>query len=259
MRSGPNLLSARAYKTEAFVLRGRNLGEADRIFTLFTRARGKLDAVAKGVRRPQSHFAGRLEFLTEAALTLHAGRTLDVITGATIVHSEWEQLVKPRAFAAANVVAELVDAFCEPDLAQPEIYELLRRAVRALAASERPAELLPRFELRLLDALGLLPDLDTCVRCGVRFEAARTRSAREAWLDPPSGGLVCGACHLRGEAGRLQPDEIANVRALAAPRGSATRLPATSVAMPAVAHAVDALVTYHLGRRAKASAFLNAR
>lgn len=240
-------MAERAYKADGFVLRGRNLGEADRIFTLFTRERGKLDAVAKGVRRTKSHFAGKLEFLTEASLMLHAGRSLDVITSATIVHSEWERLVEPGAFAAANVVAELIDAFCEPDLAQPEIYELLAGAVRALANAAQPRALLTRFELRLLDLLGILPELGACVRCG-----ASLHDASDGWLDPASGGLLCGACHTGGDAGRLDTRELANLRALAAPRGAG----AVVVAEPAVARAVDALVTYHLGKRAKASAFL---
>jgi DNA repair protein RecO (recombination protein O) len=241
-------LHERAYKTDAFVLRGRNLGEADKIFTLFTRVRGKIDAVAKGVRRIKSQNAGRLEFLTEAALLMHAGRSLDVITGATILRSEWEGIVQPATFAAANVVAELVDAFCEPDFAQAEIYELLRGVVHALATAERPSDLLPRFELRLLDVLGVLPSLDACVRCGDSLE-----SAREVWLDPSAGGLVCGACHSAGDAGKLAGEEIENIRALAAPRAQRG---ATTSALPAVARAVDALLVYHLGKRAKASAFL---
>jgi len=248
MRSVRGILHERAYKTDAFVLRGRNLGEADKIFTLFTRARGKVDAVAKGVRRIKSQNAGRLEFLTEASLTMHAGRSLDVITGATIVRSEWEGIVQPATFAAANVVAELIDAFCEPDLAQPDIYELLTGVVHALAIAQRPSELLPRFELRLLDVLGVLPSLDACVRCGDPLE-----NAREVWLDPSAGGLVCGACHSAGDAGKLEGVEIENIRALAAPRAQRG---ATLCALPAVARAVDALLVYHLGKRAKASAFL---
>ena len=241
-------MSERAYKTDAFVLRSRNLGEADKIFTLFTRERGKLDAVAKGVRRIKSTNAGKLEFLTEASLTLHSGRSLDVITGATILRSEWEGLVEPPAFVAANVVAELIDAFCEPELQQPEIYELLGGVVHALAAAGRPTSLLPRFELRLLDALGLLPSLDACVRCGEDLQ-----SAQQAWLDPASGGLVCATCHSGGDAGKLEGEQIANVLGLAAPRGAST---AVAEPVAAVTRAVDALVSYHLGKRAKATAFL---
>ena len=240
-------MGERAYKTDAFVLRARNLGEADRIFTLFTLERGKLDAVAKGARRVKSHMAGKLEFLSEVSLLLHAGRSLDVITSATLVHSEWEKLVEPAAFVAANVVAELLDAFCEPDLAQPEIYALLQSVVRALAAAPRPRDLLTRFELRLLDLLGILPELDACVRCGTAL-----RDGADAWLDPSSGGLVCGTCHSGGDAGRLPAAELKNLRALAAPRGAGAALHAT----PSVARAVDALVTYHLGKRAKSASFL---
>lgn len=230
------------------MLRGRNLGEADRIFTLFTATRGKLDAVAKGVRRTKSHFAGRLEFLTEAALTLHGGRSLDVITGAAILHSEWERLVEPQVFAAANVVAELIDAFCEPDLEQLQIYALLRAVVPALATAPEPRTLLPRFELRLLDALGVAPALDACVRCDREL-------GTHAWLDADAGGLVCESCHRGGaSAGLLAPDDVANIRALAAPRGGAVA--ATAVATIPVARAVDSLVSYHLGKRSRASAFL---
>ena len=74
-RNRRTLTQPRAYKTRGVVLRGRQLGEADRIFTLFTSERGKLDAVAKGVRRPRSHLAGRLEFANECEFR-HASRSL---------------------------------------------------------------------------------------------------------------------------------------------------------------------------------------
>ena len=122
----------RTYKTRAIVLRARNLGEADKIFTLLTDARGKLDAVAKGVRRAKSHVAGRLEFASEAFLTMHRGRNLDVIVSADIVRSRFASVVDPGAFATAHMLVELVDAFCEPDLARArDLRAARRRAERA--------------------------------------------------------------------------------------------------------------------------------
>jgi DNA repair protein RecO (recombination protein O) len=242
-------LHERTYKANAIVLRTRNLGEADRIYTLFTDVRGKVDAVAKGVRRAKSHIGGRLEFLSEAALTLHRGRSLDVITSVELVVSEWPSLVRPAAFAAGSVVAEVLDAFCEPDLAIPEAYALLRGVIRGLAHSDDPAALVPRFQLRLLDALGLAPAADFCVRCGEQF------TGDAAWADVEAGGLSCAVCRPHhSDTYELTADDVGNFRALGAPRSTATR--AALQPRPAVTRAVDAFITYHLGKRPRSTQLL---
>lgn len=236
---------ARAYKARGIVLRGRNLGEADRIVTVFTVERGKIDAVAKGVRRQKSHLAGRLEFATEVHLTMHRGRNLDVITAAEIERANWSQLVEPERFAAANIVIELVDSFCELDLALDDVYELLRNVLAAIAVAEDPLGLLPRFSLRLLDALGLAPPGDACVRCG------KTLAADRAWLDEELGGLVGDECHVSWRHSReLAGADLENFRAVGAPRGGG--VPAAARATEPVAKAVEMLVNHHLGRRPKA-------
>jgi len=231
------------------VLRGRPLGEADRILTLFTDERGKLDAVAKGVRRARSHLAGRLEFGTECAFGMHRGRSLDVIASADILNSPWSGLVEPERFAAASLVAELVDAFCEPDLALPDVYALLIGAIGAIAASPAPRTLLPRFCLRLLDMLGLAPPLTTCVACG------RDLPAGTVWLDAQAGGIVDESCCERWrDLPALQPPDLESLRALARPRELAVA--ASLHATPGAAGAVQELVAHHLGRRPKSQAHL---
>ncbi|MEO6835993.1 MAG: DNA repair protein RecO [Candidatus Tumulicola sp.] len=239
---------ARAYKARGVVLRGRQLGEADRIFTLFTRERGKLDAVAKGVRRAKSHFAGRLEFGNECEFGMHRGRSLDVIVSAEILHAPWSKLVEPERYAVASLVAELMDAFCEPDLALPDAYELLTGMIEAVERSAQPRELLPRFSLRLLGVLGLAPPSDTCVRCGLPLGSGA------AWLDAPAGGLIDQACRERWrDLPEFDPRDRENFRALgAAKRGAAPALRAT----PRVALGVEDLLAHHLGRRPKAGAHL---
>ena len=75
----------RVYKTQAIVLRQRKLGEADKIVTLYTSHQGKVDAVAKGVRRTKSRLAGHLEPLTLGSYMLAEGRELDIVTQAETV------------------------------------------------------------------------------------------------------------------------------------------------------------------------------
>jgi DNA repair protein RecO (recombination protein O) len=229
------------------VLRARPLGEADRVYTLLTAARGKLDAVAKGARRPRSAMGGRLEPLAEVRVALHKGRSLDVIAEVRTIRSHWSGLVRPDAFATASLLAETVDLFCEPELPLPEIYALLAGAVGAVAASETPAALVPRFQLRLLHALGLAPADDACVRCGGELDEG-------AWLDLDAGGLGCERCYgARGDAHALDARDVANFRGLGAERGAGATLAATVK----VARAVDDLITWHLGRRPKARALVH--
>ena len=79
---------ARTYTTEAVVLRSFRYGEADRVLHLYTEARGRIGAVAKGVRRTKSRFGARLEPLSHVELVLHQGRgELQTVTGASLVAS----------------------------------------------------------------------------------------------------------------------------------------------------------------------------
>src|SRR5512132_2963742 len=82
MTSGTSRTSERLYRCEAIVLGRMDLGEADRILTLYSREHGKLRAIAKGARRPLSRLGPHLEYFTHAHLMLARGRELDVVTSA---------------------------------------------------------------------------------------------------------------------------------------------------------------------------------
>jgi len=79
-------MATRSYKTEAVVLRSFRLGEADRVLHLYTLDRGRVGAVAKGVRKTKSRFGARLEPLSHVDLMLHQGSgELQTVTGVELV------------------------------------------------------------------------------------------------------------------------------------------------------------------------------
>src|SRR6476659_479817 len=81
-------MAGRSYSTEAVVLRSIRFGEADRVLHLYTADRGRIGAVAKGVRKTKSRFGGRLEPLSHVELMLHQGSgELQTITGAQLIRS----------------------------------------------------------------------------------------------------------------------------------------------------------------------------
>src|SRR5467141_297894 len=178
----------RSYPIEAIVLKRTDIGEADRILTLFTPNRGKMRAVAKGTRRPISKKAGHLELLNRSQLQVALGRNLDIVTQA----EGRENFLHLRSdlwhMTCGFYLAELVDRFVEDSTPHLDIYSLLLETLRYLDAdataleqqitnSTAPAEdgvdenghttlLLRYFELHLLSSVGYEPSLQNCAHCG---------------------------------------------------------------------------------------------
>lgn len=73
----------RTYKADGIILKRRNLGESDRLITVFTKQYGKKALIAKGIRRITSRRAPHLELFSHVVLLLHLGKTFDTITEVT--------------------------------------------------------------------------------------------------------------------------------------------------------------------------------
>lgn len=183
------------YRDEAVVLRTQKLGEADRIVTLLTRTRGRVRAVAKGVRRTSSRFGARLEPFGHVDLMLAEGRSLDIVTQAESLRSYGAQLVGDyAAYTAGTAMLEaaerLVDQEGEPAVQQ---YLLLVGGLRAMTDQRRsPAQVLDAYLLRSLAVAGWGASFDACARCGAQ--------GPHVAFNPSAGGVLCPACRLPGSA-----------------------------------------------------------
>jgi DNA repair protein RecO (recombination protein O) len=186
----------RTYKTEGVILRRRNIGEADSIFTVFSDREGKFDGVARGVRKARSHMRGHLEPLTRTRVMLARGRSMDVFTQAEAVASYRAVREDLERGAAAMYCAELVDRFTAEHIEQPGVYALLVDLLEALEAGTTTT-VTRYFELQLLALTGYELQLDACAACGARLPAEDTLFAAAA------GGLVCVNCRVGAGGGRL--------------------------------------------------------
>jgi DNA repair protein RecO (recombination protein O) len=186
----------RVYNVEGVILRRRNIGEADSIFTVLSPHAGKFDAVARGVRKPRSRMRGHLEPLTRSKLLLARGRTLDVFTQAETLTSYRGIHDDLELSAAALYCAELVDRFTAEHVEQPGIYELLLDTLDALEAGA-PPHVVRHYEIHLLLLTGFELQFDACAVCGARLPET------EALLSGTAGGLVCAGCRPLAGGGRL--------------------------------------------------------
>ena len=199
------------FKTEAIVLRSIRYGEADRVLHLYTRERGRVGALAKGVRRVRSRFGGRLEPLFRVSLVLHEGRgELCTVTSASTVNAHAGLRDRrdslQRATQACDAVLRLFDSQ-EPNRGAYNLlcHELMLLATEPAAATRAQAL---AFRLKLLLAAGFLPELGSCASCGEREHLGAFSAS--------AGGVVCAGC----EAGSFPLDAAAHefmVAALARP------------------------------------------
>ncbi len=170
------------------MLRRKDIGEADRILTLFTPGQGKVRVVAKGIRKPRSRKAGHLELFTRSRLLLAAGRDLDIVTQAEGVdaHRPLREDLLRSAYAAYMV--ELLDRFTPDEEENPELYDLLRQGLVWASEAGDLALAARYYELHLLGLAGYQPQLQRCVVCGTPLVP------EDQFFSAVDGGVVCARC-----------------------------------------------------------------
>jgi DNA repair protein RecO (recombination protein O) len=210
-------------KTEAIVLRGIRYGEADRILHLYTPERGRVSAIAKGVRRAKSRFGGRLEPFFRLNLVLYQGRS-DLMTVTSAETLAGHPRLREHA-ATIDGAARACDAvgrlFGDGD-PHPGVYHLL---ANQLALLDREPERATRatalaFRLKLLLAAGFAPHLASCASCGEPEHLVGFSGA--------AGGVVCGACEA-GSFALSQEGHDFLVGALGRPLSEAPDAPASAL------------------------------
>jgi DNA repair protein RecO (recombination protein O) len=209
-------MASRTYKTEAVVLRSMRLGEADRVLHLYTLDRGRVGAVAKGVRKTKSRFGGRLEPLSHVELMLHQGKSdLQTITGVHLLRPHHAAREDYYRLSVGLIGAEAMLRLFSEQEANERAFTALTRFLGALEelprTAGRPAldPLALSFQLKLLWLSGYLPHLTSCAECG-------TDDATLVGYSPRAGGAVCGGCANRTEALALSGDGIRGIETLLA-------------------------------------------
>jgi DNA repair protein RecO (recombination protein O) len=186
-------MASRSYKTEAVVLRSFRLGEADRVLHLYTLDRGRVGAVAKGVRKTKSRFGARLEPLSHVALMLHQGSSdLQTVTGADLVRPHSPTREDYYRLSVGLIGAEAMLRLFSEQEANERAFTALTRFLDVLdeipVLTARPAldPLVLSFQLKLLWLSGYLPHFTSCAECGAETGLAG--------YSPVAGGAVCQAC-----------------------------------------------------------------
>lgn len=179
---------------------------------LYTRERGRVGAVAKGVRKTKSRFGGRLEPFSHVELVLYHGRgELETVTGASLVRSHDRIRSHPYRLQVGLIGLEAMLRLFTEQEGNERAFLALTRFLDALEQAPAPAAARPAldpvvlsFQLKLLWVSGYMPHLGGCVECESTEDLV-------AFL-PAAGGVVCEACDPGGMP--LPPDSLYGIRTL---------------------------------------------
>ncbi|MCR9165462.1 MAG: DNA repair protein RecO [Nannocystaceae bacterium] len=223
-------------RTPAVVLQASPLGEADLMVVLLTPDLGKIRTAAKNARNSKRRFAGGLPAGALGEATVSRRREgamwrLDAFRSVAEVSGLGRDLTR---FAYVNYLCELTDVLVvEPEPEARRFAALAEAVGETLRSTPRPA-VMRRFELRLLDSLGLLPALDHCCVCG------EPTSASEIAFSSGRGGTLC-VVHGAGSP-RVPAQTLALAIALQRDDDPESAWDAASAASPAVRRALRDLV-----------------
>jgi DNA repair protein RecO (recombination protein O) len=263
------------YKVDGIILKTRDFGEADRIVVMIDRRLGKVEAVAKGARRPRSVLRGPCQAFSYNQFLIWQGRSLDGISQCEVVESFSGLRDDLLKLAVASYMAEMVDEVVREGDPSPEVFDLLLGSFRWLGSAE-PSDagvtlVLRAFDLRLLGLGGFAPVLEACATCGL--PAGEWVGPGGVAFSPAAGGIVCPSCRVTSVQGAdneepsptgppvtlLAAGTLAAMRHLARATPELARvLRLTPRAAMEMERALRSHIIYHLDRRPKSLDFLDA-
>jgi DNA repair protein RecO (recombination protein O) len=241
-----------AEKLEALVLRTYNLTESSKIVVLLTSLKGKVRAVAKGVRRAKGKFGSALEPIphVEAEVYYKEGRDLQTLAQAATRESFPSIRSDLKRLGVASVMCELMEQFVQENEESSQSFVLLLVSLKTLESMTKNYDsLLIAFYLKVLEISGLLPEMDRCVKCSGELK-------NHAYLDAASGGALCSSCS-SGMGEKVRTGSLKIMQRLLStdwPLLERTRVPLSSV--DEIMRALGVHISHHTGRRLKSSKFL---
>lgn len=182
-----------SFVTDAINLKSYNLSESDKIMVMYSRDRGLIRGVAKGVKKPKSKLGARMDLLVANKLMVHKGRNLDTISQAEALNTFNATRRNMDKIFYSMYISEVVNNFgVEDDPCSAVIFDLLYEALEAVAQADDKIKILNsvlKFQLKMMRVSGFSLELDKCLCCGKPIEL------ENMYFSERLGGVVCRECN----------------------------------------------------------------
>ena len=181
------------YTTDAINLRSYDLSDADKIIVMYSKDKGLMRSVAKGVKRPKSKLGARMDSLIANTLMFSRGRNLDTICQAQTINPFRKIREDMLKLMFSSYISEIVANYgLEDDPSSEETYKLLYSALEKISSAIEKKDVIIaviKFQLKMMLISGIIPEFDTCLCCGKRI------LNEEMYFSKERGGVFCIECN----------------------------------------------------------------
>ncbi len=193
------MTTRQTYTTQAINLKSYPLKESDKIVVMYSKDKGLIRAVAKGIKKPKSSLGARMESFIANTLLLAKGRNMDIVSQAETVNAFGNTRKDLDKIFYSMYLVEVVNNFgVENDPCAGEIYDILYNALKTIADAPEKKDILLavlKFQLKIMNTSGFSPELNTCLKCGCKIDD-------NAYFLINEGGIICPDC-LNDTRGKL--------------------------------------------------------
>lgn len=189
-------------KVQGIVLKGINLGESDKIITVYTDTLGKIDIVVHGARKPKSKFMASTQPFCYCEYVIFKGKNLYTLSDSSINESFQVILQDLTKLAYGSYFLDLVDGLNEKDNKNVSILALLLKTLYLLIHEDIDIKLLQfAFEFKAISLSGYMPQVNYCIKC-------RRKIGDKCFFSIVDGGVVCTDCKNSKSSYSLMEDGV---------------------------------------------------
>ena len=180
------------FTTNVINLKSYNISEADKIIVMYSKEKGLIKGVAKGIKKTTSKLGGRMDMLVANKLMLNKGKTLDTICQAEALNTFFNLRNDMNKLFYAMYCSEIVSNFgIENDPNSEEIYNLFYSFLEKLSNAKTKEQAMLsvlKFQIKIMHITGYSIELNDCVKC------QKEPNSEEIYFSIEQGGILCKDC-----------------------------------------------------------------
>ncbi len=180
------------FTTNVINLKSYNISEADKIVVMYSKEKGLIKGVAKGIKKTTSKLGGRMDMLVANKLMLNKGKSLDTICQAEALNTFFNLRSDMDKLFYAMYCSEIVSNFgIENDPNSAEIYNLFYTVLDKISQAKTKEQIMLsvlRFQLKIMHITGYSIELNDCVKC------QKEPNSEEIYFSIEQGGILCKDC-----------------------------------------------------------------